>query len=163
MSILTKIDKIINSDNFMQNDQLYILVYTRSQDSLNHHFPPYLKYPNFTVQYTSKPNAPATQNWRFVNFTKIIKIWHKSWKFRSGIFRTCQLLSRIQLTSGNSLPQTQNDRKIDYFWSIPNVKNPRKKLKNFRKSQNFGNSLITFSKLPKRPCRIAALIVKFTK
>ena len=35
-----------------------------------------------------------------------------------------------------------------------------KKCKNYRKNQK---SKFTFSKLPKRPCRIAALIVKFTK
>ena len=36
-------------------------------------------------------------------------------------------------------------------------------LKIVKKSSIFSNSKFTFSKLPKRPCRIAALIVKFTK
>ena len=57
-------------------------------------------------------------------------------------------------------PKTRKTRNL---CSILMLKNPCNFLKSERNLSKLTNSLITFSKLPKRPCRIAALIVKFTK
>ena len=58
---------------------------------------------------------------------------------------------------------TSKSLKNDDFMSDLDPENRTQKVEKCQNSQNFRNSLITFSKLPKRPCRIAALIVKFTK
>ena len=55
-----------------------------------------------------------------------------------------------------------NPRKSEISWNLIDVSRVQK-VTPLSKSPKSRKSLITFSKLPKRPSRIAALIVKFTK